>query len=226
MIENIRNSFINILDKSTWMDNTSKVKAIEKVKEIEQHIGYPDYLGSENNTKLENDYAAYVFDTSYIHNIWKIQVILSIENFQLFRKPVLRKQWETVPPTIINAFYDASKNQIVFPAGILQMPFFDKNAPKYLNYGGIGMVIGHEITHGFDDNGRQFDKDGNRIPWWTGETIEKFNNRKQCIIDQYKNFSVSQVDMKSNGDQTQGEDIADNGGLKASFYVSKTNETK
>ncbi|CAF3334120.1 unnamed protein product [Rotaria socialis] len=219
MIENIRNSFIDILDKSTWMDNTSKVKAIEKVKGIEQHIGYPDYLGSENNTKLENDYAAYVFDTSYIHNNWKIQVIQSIENFQLLRKPVLRKQWETVPPTIINAFYDSSKNQIVFPAGILQMPFFDKNAPKYLNYGGIGMVIGHEITHGFDDNGRQFDKDGNRIPWWTGETIEKFNNRKQCIIDQYKNFSVPQVDMKSNGDQTQGEDIADNGGLKASFYA-------
>ncbi|CAF4364736.1 unnamed protein product, partial [Rotaria sordida] len=89
---------------------------------------------------------------------------------------------------------------------------------RYLNYGGIGTIIGHEITHGFDDTGRQFDKDGNRISWWTNETIEKFNNRKQCFIEQYSNFSVPEINMNSNGNQTQDEDIADNGGLKAAFY--------
>ncbi|CAF2564816.1 unnamed protein product [Rotaria sp. Silwood2] len=212
MIEHIRNSFINIVDQSSWMDNTSKIKAIYKAKAIDKQIGYPDYLANGNDTKLENDYAAYVFNSSHIKNILKMLQIKALENFQFLRKPVERKVWGSLPPTVINAFYEPSQNQITFPAGILQMPFFDKDAPKYLNYGGIGMVIGHEITHGFDDTGRQFDTDGNRIPWWTDQTIEKFNDRKQCIIEQYSNYT-------SNGNQTQGEDIADNGGLKAAFYA-------
>jgi membrane metallo-endopeptidase-like protein 1 len=120
---------------------------------------------------------------------------------------------------VVNAFYEPSTNAISFPAGILQMPYFNKDAPKYLNYGGIGMVIGHEITHGFDDDGRQYDKDGNRIPWWSNSTITQFNERKQCIIDQYSNYTVAQINKKLNGDQTQGENIADNGGIKSSFYA-------
>ncbi|CAF0909442.1 unnamed protein product [Rotaria sordida] len=227
MIENILNSFINIINQSLWMDNISKVKAIEKAKTIGKQIGYPDYLGSNNNTKLENDYAAYVFNSSYIHNIFKILQIKAIENFRFLRKPVERKVWGNLPPTVINAFYEPSQNQITFPAGIFQMPFFDKDAPKYLNYGGIGMIIGHEITHGFDDTGCEFDKDGNRIPWWSDQTIEKFNDHKQCFIEQYSNFTLSQIHMNINGNQTQGEDIADNGGIKAAFYAyqnwAKTN---
>lgn len=219
MIGNIRNSFIDMLDKSNWMDDTSKNKAKEKAQAIDQQIGYPDYLGGNNNTKLETDYEEYVFGTSYIENIFNMLRVKAAENFKLLRKPVDHKAWGSLPPTIINAFYEPSQNQITFPAGILQMPFFNKDAPKYLNYGGIGMVIGHEITHGFDDTGRQFDKDGNRIPWWSDQTIEKFINRKQCIIDQYSNYSVPQIHMNSNGNLTQGEDIADNGGIKAAFYA-------
>ncbi|CAF3952981.1 unnamed protein product, partial [Rotaria sp. Silwood1] len=217
MIENIRNSFMSLINQSYWMDDTSKMKAIEKpwIKKI----AYPDYLASDNNTKLENDYSLYVFNTSYIYNTFKIHQMKAIENFQFLRKPVVRKAWPSISPTIINAYYDLSENQIIIPAGILQMPFFHKDAPKYLNYGGIGMIIGHEITHGFDNTGLQFDKDGNRIPWWTNETIEKFNERKQCFIEQYSNFSISEVNMNSNGNQTQDEDIADNGGLKAAFYA-------
>ncbi|UJR10830.1 hypothetical protein I4U23_015017 [Adineta vaga] len=219
MIEHIRDSFIVMLDTATWMDDTSKAKAMEKAMAIGKQIGYPDYLGSDNNTKLEKDYEKYVFNSSYIYNIFKIQQIKTNENLQLLRKAVDRKAWGTLPPTVINAFYEPSQNQITFPAGILQMPFFNKDAPKYLNYGGIGLVIGHEITHGFDDTGRQFDKDGNRIPWWSDQTIDQFNQRKQCIIDQYSNFSVPSIHMNSNGNQTQGEDIADNGGVKAAFFA-------
>ncbi|CAF4830699.1 unnamed protein product [Rotaria sp. Silwood1] len=196
MIGNIRNSFINIVDQSSWMDNTSKVQAIEKAKSMGKQIGYPDYLASSNDTKLENDYAAYVFNSSHIYNVFKMLQIKSIENFQFLRKPIDRKAWGSLPPSVVNAFYEPSLNQI-----------------------SIGMVIGHEITHGFDDTGRQFDKDGNRIPWWTDQTIEKFNDRKQCIIEQYSNFTAPQINMKSNGNLTQGEDIADNGGLKAAFYA-------
>ncbi|CAF3932616.1 unnamed protein product [Rotaria sordida] len=226
MLENIQNSFIDLINQSYWMDDKSKMKTIEKVNIISlqklsiKKIAYPDYLVSDNNTKLENDYSAYVFNSSYIHNSFKIHQIKAIENFQFLRKPVLRKAWPSIiSPTTMNAYYAPSQNQIIFPTGILQMPFFHKDAPKYLNYGGIGTIIGHEITHGFDDTGRQFDKDGNRIAWWTNETIEKFNNRKQCFIEQYSNFSVPEINMNSNGNQTQDEDIADNGGLKAAFYA-------
>ncbi|CAF1215884.1 unnamed protein product [Rotaria sordida] len=196
ILENIQNSFMDLINQSYWMDDKSKMKAIEKAKTIDKKIAYPDYLVSDNNTKLENDYSAYVFNSSYIHNSFKIHQIKAIENFQFLRKPVLRKVWPSISPTTINAYYDPSQNQI-----------------------SIGTIIGHEITHGFDDTGRQFDKDGNRISWWTNETIEKFNNRKQCFIEQYSNFSVPEINMNSNGNQTQDEDIADNGGLKAAFYA-------
>ncbi|CAF0895927.1 unnamed protein product [Rotaria sordida] len=220
MINNIRDAFIEMLQGSTWMDVESKTKAIEKAKSIDQHIGYPDYLASDNNTKLDKDYAEYTFNSSYIRNILKLLEIFAKENFQLLRKPVDKKDWdEYSAPSVVNAFYDPSTNRISFPAGILQIPFFNKDAPKYLNYGGIGYVIGHEVTHGFDDTGRQFDKDGNRIPWWTEETIKKFNERKTCIINQYSNYTVTQIDMQADGNLTQGEDIADNGGLRGAFFA-------
>ncbi|CAF2099472.1 unnamed protein product [Rotaria magnacalcarata] len=219
MISNIQDAFIGMLKETTWMDSESLEKAIEKANAIDRKIGYPDYLGSDNNTKLEEDYAEYVFDKSYANNVLKLLQIKTQEDFQILRKPTDRKAWGDTAPSIVNAFYDPSKNQITFPAGILQKPFFDKDAPKYLNYGGIGVVIGHEITHGFDDEGRQFDKDGNRIPWWSDETIKKFIERKTCIVDQYSNYTITQINMTANGFQTQGEDIADNGGLRESFFA-------
>ncbi|CAF0749316.1 unnamed protein product [Rotaria sp. Silwood1] len=219
MIGNIRKAFINMLEQTTWMDETSKNRAIEKAKAIDEKIGYPDYLASDNVTQLETEYAEYIFNSSYISNVLKLLQIKAKTDFQILRKPVDRKAWGFSAPTVVNAFYAPSKNQITFPAGILQMPFFDKDAPKYLNYGAIGVVIGHEITHGFDNSGRQFDKDGNRIPWWTDATIQEFNNRKTCIVNQYSNYTVPQTNMKANGNQTQGEDIADNGGLREAFFA-------
>ncbi|CAF1317966.1 unnamed protein product [Rotaria sordida] len=164
MLENIQNSFIDLINQSYWMDDKSKMKTIEKAKTIDKKIAYPDYLVSDNNTKLENDYSAYDFNSSYIHNSFKIHQIKAIENFQF-----LRKAWPSIiSPTTMNAYYAPSQNQIT---------------------------------------------------WWTNETIEKFNNRKQCFIEQYSNFSVPEINMNSNGNQTQDEDIADNGGLKAAFYA-------
>ncbi|CAF3841000.1 unnamed protein product [Rotaria sp. Silwood1] len=187
---------------------------------IDEKIGYPDFLGSSNTTELEKMYQDYVFNDSYIYNVLKLLQIKSNENLRMLREPVDRRAWGSSPPTVVNAFYSPPRNQISFPAGILQMPFFNKDAPKYLNY---GAVIGHEITHGFDDSGRQYDKDGNRISWWTPETIAKFNERKQCIIDQYSRYVVTQINMTLNGFQTQGENIADNGGIKESFYENWAN---
>ncbi|CAF3828395.1 unnamed protein product [Rotaria sp. Silwood1] len=187
-----------------YFDESAKQQALA----IDEKIGYPDFLGSDNTTQLEKI------------NVLKLLKIKANENLRMLRELVDRKAWGASPPTIVNAFYSPPRNQIIFPAGILQMPFFNKDAPKYLNYGAIGVVIGHEITHGFDDIGRQYDKDGNRISWWTDDTIKKFNERKQCIIDQYSNYVVTQINRTLNGFQTQGENIADNGGIKESFYVS------
>ncbi|CAF3407017.1 unnamed protein product [Rotaria socialis] len=219
IIKNIRSSMMVMLQKATWMDDKSKAKAVEKAKVIYENIGYPDYIASDNTTQLELMYAEYIFNTSYISNVLQMQQVKAREDFRTLHEVVDHHAWGDLPPTVVNAFYEPSTNAISFPAGILQMPYFNKDAPKYLNYGGIGMVIGHEITHGFDDDGRQYDQDGNRIPWWSNDTISQFNQRKQCIIDQYSNYTVAQIHKNINGEQTQGENIADNGGIKSSFFA-------
>jgi len=219
IIKNIRASMINLIQNASWMDTDSKNKAVDKEMAIYENIGYPDYVASNDTTQLEKMYAEYVFNSSYILNVVQMQRVKSREDFRTLREVVDHRAWGDLPPTVVNAFYEPSTNAISFPAGILQMPYFNKDAPKYLNYGGIGMVIGHEITHGFDDDGRQYDKYGNKVPWWSNSTINEFNKRKQCIIDQYSNYTVEQIHRNLNGEQTQGENIADNGGIKSSFYA-------
>ncbi|CAF0906888.1 unnamed protein product [Adineta steineri] len=191
MINNIRNAFINMLKQSTWIDSISMEKAIEKIRNIDEKIGYPDYLDSDNVTKLENDYAEYNFGSSHLQNTLIID--------QLNAKHNLRA--------------------LPFPAGFLQPPFYHKDVPKYLNYGGIGVIMGHEITHGFDDIGRYFDKNGNKISWWSNKTINAFEKRKECIIEQYNNYTMTQIDLKINGHRTQGENIAENAGLREAFFA-------
>uniref|UniRef100_A0A182UDR1 Peptidase M13 C-terminal domain-containing protein n=1 Tax=Anopheles melas TaxID=34690 RepID=A0A182UDR1_9DIPT len=152
----------------------------------------------------------------FLENILSILRWEAERNLQLLRKPVDKNKWAT-EPAVVNAFYNPNKNDIVFPAGILQPLFYSQNFPKSLNYGGIGVVIGHEITHGFDDKGRQFDKDGNMMQWWNNATIKTFRERAQCIIDQYSRYKIDEVGLYMDGRMTQGENIADNGGLKQSY---------
>ncbi|CAF4213469.1 unnamed protein product, partial [Adineta steineri] len=219
MIKNIRDEFAKMINQSDWMDPSSKTVAIEKAQLVQQRVGYPDGLDSDNITNLEQKYASYIFNSSYMQNILTMLQINAQNNFYKLRKSVDRNDWAYAAPTDVNAYYDASFNDIIITAAILQAPLFSKDAPKYLNYGGIGAAIGHELTHGFDDIGRQFDKNGNRLPWWTNETINAFNGKKQCMIDQYNNYTVAQVNISISGEQTLGENIADNGGLKEAFLA-------
>jgi putative endopeptidase len=136
-----------------------------------------------------------------------------------FGKPVDRTEWGMTPPTV-NAYYNPLFNEIVFPAGILQFPFFDKDADDAINYGGIGMVIGHEMTHGFDDQGSQYDKDGNLKNWWTAEDRAKYKKRVQVMIDQYNKYTVLNG-LHVNGELTQGENLADIGGLTIAYEAFK-----
>jgi putative endopeptidase len=132
-------------------------------------------------------------------------------------KPVDRNEWQMTPPTV-NAYYSSAKNEIVFPAGILQSPFFDKQADDATNFGGIGLVIGHELTHGFDDQGRKFDPQGNLRDWWTAQDGTEFEKRASCVADEYSSF-VAVDDLKLNGRLTLGENTADNGGARIALMA-------
>ncbi|XP_073976789.1 M13 family metallopeptidase neprilysin 2 isoform X3 [Rhodnius prolixus] len=156
--------------------------------------------------------------TSYLDAVLRTTKFATNYTLSRLRQPVNKTEWlRHASPAVVNAFYNGLENSIDFPAGILQGIFFNSDRPSYMNYGGIGFVIGHEITHGFDDQGRQFDKDGNLKEWWAAETKAKYLQKAQCIIYQYGNYTDKQVDMNLNGINTQGENIADNGGLKQAY---------
>ncbi|CAG0916983.1 unnamed protein product [Notodromas monacha] len=157
-----------------------------------------------------------VHPSKFLGNIFAAMRYEGHRIMKKLREPVRKDRWSTLP-AVVNAFYDPHKNDIVFPAGILQPNFYNPDAPNSLNYGGIGVVIGHEITHGFDDKGRQYDKDGNMKEWWNDETIRAFRRRALCFVDTYSTYNVPLVNMTINGMMTQGENIADNGGLKQAF---------
>lgn len=219
MIRTIREAFNELLVENHWMDDETRAVAKSKADSMNERIGYPEFL--KDPVELSLEYVMLnITENRFLENILALLKYDAYHNLQKLRKPVDKDKWST-EPAVVNAFYDSNKNDIVFPAGILQPLFYSQHFPKSLNYGGIGVVIGHEITHGFDDKGRQFDKDGNMMEWWNDATIKAFRERAQCIVDQYSRYKVQEVDLYINGRMTQGENIADNGGLKQSFRAYK-----
>ncbi|XP_027040814.1 endothelin-converting enzyme homolog isoform X4 [Pocillopora damicornis] len=215
MIHDIRQVFLANLEKLDWMDEETKLKAKEKALAIRENIGYPEYL--TNKTALYSLFKGFdVKKDQYFKNIVQSQAFFNLKNYAKMGKPVDKDRWSMTPPTV-NAYYSSIENKIAFPAGILQKPFYDHRFPKALNYGGIGMVVGHEITHGFDDNGRLFNKDGNLAKWWSNSSITAFKNKTKCLVDQYSNYEFHTKNLK--GQQTLGENIADNGGIKQAFQA-------
>nr|XP_023407907.1 membrane metallo-endopeptidase-like 1 [Loxodonta africana] len=218
LIDKVRAVFVETLDELGWMDEESKNKAQEKAMNIHEQIGYPDYILEERNQQLDEEYSNLNFSEDlYFEN--------SLQNLKAGAQRSLKKLREKVDPNlwiigaaVVNAFYSPNRNQIVFPAGILQPPFFSKEQPQALNFGGIGMVIGHEITHGFDDNGRNFDKDGNMLDWWSNFSAQHFRDQSECMVYQYSNYSWDLADEQNvNGFSTLGENIADNGGVRQAY---------
>uniref|UniRef100_A0A4W6BZ76 Neprilysin n=1 Tax=Lates calcarifer TaxID=8187 RepID=A0A4W6BZ76_LATCA len=187
MIKDIREVFISNLNDLTWMDAETKKAAEEKARAIRERIGYSDNIMDDKY--LNNEYKDLSYNAEeYFENILQNLEYVQKKRLRKLRVKVNKEEWVT-GAAVVNAFYSSSKNQIVFPAGILQPPFFSKGQAKSLNYGGIGMVIGHEITHGFDDNGRNYDKDGDLKDWWTPDSTQRFLELSKCIVDQYGNFS-------------------------------------
>ncbi|XP_062329132.1 neprilysin-like isoform X1 [Osmerus eperlanus] len=218
MIASIREVFISNLDDLPWMDAETKKAAEEKARAIRERIGYSENIMDDNH--LNNEYKDLSYSgEEYFENILQNLEYAQKKRLRKLRVKVNKEEWVT-GAAIVNAFYSSSKNQIVFPAGILQPPFFGKGQSKSLNYGGIGMVIGHEITHGFDDNGRNYDKDGDLKDWWTPASTHRFLELSKCMVDQYGNFSWDLANgLHLNGNNTLGENIADNGGIRQSYQA-------
>uniref|UniRef100_A0A674JSQ3 Phosphate regulating endopeptidase homolog X-linked n=1 Tax=Terrapene triunguis TaxID=2587831 RepID=A0A674JSQ3_9SAUR len=219
LTEGIRWAFIDMLEKENdWMDARTKRKANEKAKAVLAKVGYPEFI--MNDTYINEDIKTMKFsENDYFGNVLQTRKYLAQSDFYWLRKEVPKTEWFT-SPTTVNAFYSASTNQIRFPAGELQKPFFwGTEYPRSLSYGAIGVIVGHEFTHGFDNNGRKYDKNGNLDPWWSTESEEKFKEKTKCMINQYNNYYWKRASLNVKGKRTLAENIADNGGLREAFRV-------
>lgn len=208
MVNNLKTALGQHISNLTWMSEATKARALEKLNAFTVKIGYPDKW---------RDYSALTIDPSltYWENIKNAMLFLTALDIADCGKPVDKARWFMTPQTV-NAYYSPSSNEICFPAGILQAPFFDPEADDAINYGAIGVVIGHEMTHGFDDQGRQFDKDGNFKDWWAPEDAEAFNTLADKLVAQFDSIIVL-GDTHANGRLTLGENIADQGGLRVAY---------
>ena len=213
LVHRLQDALAQRIDESTWMSQETKEKAKDKLRSFIIKIGYPDKWKNYDGMKVDESLSLY--DNVAAISDWETCDVLS----EKVGKPVDKMEWQMTPQTI-NAYYNPTTNEICFPAGILQYPFFDPKADDAFNYGAIGVVIGHEMLHGFDDQGRHYDKDGNMHDWWTESDTKSFNERAEQYADFFSNIKVL-PDLNANGHFTLGENLADHGGLQVSFYALK-----
>jgi putative endopeptidase len=211
MVDNLFASFKQRIETRDWMSAETKGKAIDKLGKITRKLGYPDKWKDYSKLAIKND--------SYLANAFRSSEFAVDEMLSYIGKPVDKTKWGMTPPTV-NAYYNPPNNEIVFPAGIMQPPFFNPAADDAMNYGVMGAVIGHELTHGFDDQGCKFDGEGNMTDWWTAEDKKKFDDRTAVVRDQFSGYTAIDT-IHVNGQLTLGENIADLGGLTMSYYAYK-----
>ena len=215
LIDNLRKALATRIANLTWMNDTTKINALVKLNSFTVKVGYPDKW--RDYSKLTIDPAKSLYD-----NVAAATYVETLRNLEKFGKPVDKSEWGMTPQTV-NAYYNPTTNEICFPAAILQAPFFDVNADDATNYGAIGVVIGHEMTHGFDDQGRNFNADGNMVDWWTAGDSKRFTAAAEKLAAQFDQITVV-GDLKANGHLTLGENIADQGGLRISYDAFKTTQ--
>ncbi len=209
LVHNLQEAFKVRIAEADWMDNVTKGRAVEKLESMLVKVGYPDKWRDYSGLEIKND--------SYFANVIRSNEFDMDYSLNKVNKPTDRTEWGMTPQTV-NAYYNPTTNEICFPAGILQPPFFNLQADDAANYGAIGVVIGHEMSHGFDDKGRQYDKDGNVNDWWQPQDAENFTNNAQVLVDWFNAIKImDDPETYANGSLTLGENIADNGGLHISF---------
>lgn len=215
LVENLKLALGEHIAGLTWMSPATKVNALVKLNSFTVKIGYPDKWRDYSGIDIDRS-------KSYWDNVLAAKRFEADYSYSQLGKPVDKDRWQMTPQTV-NAYYDPSTNEICFPAGILQAPYFDPNADDASNYGAIGVVIGHEMTHGFDDQGRNFDQNGNMVDWWTKEDADQFKVLAEKLANQYSEVIVAD-DVHANGQFTLGENIADHGGLRVSYSAFKKTE--
>ena len=217
LVNNVEETFADRIKRLTWMSDSTKQQASVKLHAIVKKIGFPD--------KWETYPGVVINRNDFYGNLLSIYAFKYNKMVNRMGNPVDRSEWRMTPPTV-NAYYSSNNNEIAFPAGILQFPFFDFNADDAINYGGAAAVIGHELTHGFDDQGRQYDAQGNLRDWWTNTDADQFKSLAQKVVEQYNAFTVNDS-VHVNGKLTLGENIADLGGLNIAYEAfKKTDEGK
>lgn len=219
MVGNLRKALGKHIDSLKWMSDATKAKAHDKLATFTVKIGYPDKWKDYSGIDIDPE-------RSYLDNVQEASRWYVQDNYQKLGKPVDREEWHMTPQTV-NAYYNPTTNEICFPAGILQTPYFDPKADDAENYGAIGVVIGHEMTHGFDDSGRRFDKEGNLSDWWQPEDAERFNALADSLVKQFDAVEVA-PGVHANGRFTLGENIADQGGLRIALtaYLDSTDASE
>ena len=215
LVKNLQTALGERIDAQEWMSNSTKIRAHEKLATFHVKVGYPDKWKDYSKLEIKND--------SYWANVCRASEWGFNDMYSRIGKPVDKDEWLMTPQTV-NAYYNPSTNEICFPAAILQPPFFNMEADDAANYGAIGVVIGHEMTHGFDDQGRQFDKDGNLTDWWAPGDADRFKERAQVMVDFFNKIEVL-PGLQANGELTLGENLADHGGLNVA-YLAFQNATK
>jgi putative endopeptidase len=211
LVNNLQATFNSRIKKLDWMSEVTKQRALGKLNAFVKKIGFPDKWKNYDGLVIKRD--------DFYGNLQRYSQWQYNDNINRLGKPVDKTEWGMTPPTV-NAYYSPQKNEIVFPAGILRFPFFDATADDAINYGGIGAVIGHEMTHGFDDQGRQFDADGNLQDWWTKTDADEFKKRADEVVQQYNSYTVLDT-LHVNGKLTLGENLADLGGLNIAYEAFK-----
>jgi putative endopeptidase len=211
LVNNLQTTFDSRIKKLDWMSEVTKQRALAKLHAFTKKIGFPDKWKNYAGIEIKRD--------DFYGNLRRCSQWQYNDNVNRLGKPIDKTEWAMTPPTV-NAYYSPQKNEIVFPAGILRFPFFDFEADDAINYGGIGAVIGHEMTHGFDDQGRQFDADGNLEDWWTKTDADEFKKRADEVVKQYNGYTILDT-MHVNGKLTLGENLADLGGLSIAYEAFK-----
>ncbi len=212
IITNLEAALSQHIDQLDWMSDETKEKALEKLSTVYVKVGYPDKWMDYSSLEIDPE-------MSYWESVKRVGRWVSDDSMKQIGQPVDREKWLMTPQTV-NAYYNPTTNEICFTAAILQPPFFNPNADDAVNYGAIGVVIGHELTHGFDDQGRQFDKDGNMRDWWTKADAKAFNALTKVLVKQFDEIEVL-PNLKANGELTLGENIADQGGLRVAYTAMK-----
>ena len=211
LVKNVQETFADRIERLDWMSDSTKKQALVKLHAIVNKIGFPDKWETYPGVVIKSD--------DFFGNMESIALFRYNKMVNKMGQPVDKTEWGMTPPTI-NAYYSPSNNEIAFPAGILQFPFFDFGADDAVNYGGAAAVIGHELTHGFDDQGRQYAADGNLQDWWTESDATKFTALAQKVVNQYNGYIVNDS-IHVNGKLTLGENLADLGGLNIAYEAFK-----